>query len=81
MVFLVNSECPNIIWVGKIDKHHGIFCLGSLTLQHAVYSVCLTDAHNVLDAVIGDFCGAGAPPCDADSGLFCDPSSLACLRK
>ena len=37
MVFLINSECPNIIWVGKIDKHHGIFCLGCLTLQHAVY--------------------------------------------
>ena len=36
MVFLINSECPNIIWVGKIDKHHGIFCLGCLTLQHAV---------------------------------------------
>ena len=33
MVFLINSECPNIIWVGKIDKHHGIFCLGCLTLN------------------------------------------------
>ena len=21
----MNSECPNIILVGKIDKHHGLF--------------------------------------------------------
>ena len=27
MVFLINSECPNIILVGKIDKPYGLFCL------------------------------------------------------
>ena len=27
MVFLMNSECPNIYLLKKMNKPHGIFCL------------------------------------------------------
>ena len=59
MFFSTVSEPPMITFIGKIEKHLGIFCLGCLTLQHAVsgllmFSWQIWDANLTDNSKIGD---------------------------